>query len=423
MNIPTKMFEGKAVAISENQAVAASVEGQRSTAELEAMVWLAHSSPRDEAACRRLALKICEEPYMAENGVYRYTRGSTLIQGGSIILASELCQIWGNIVSGVMQLPDDRPEYWTFRAHAVDLERNVWRFQTFEVSKLIQRKSEDGVTRWIETTDQRDLRERSMAVASVVERNCILRVLPGSLVRQCVDRCNETFATLKKIAPNPEKIKTSFASIGVTGAMLEEYLSKALGALTPDELGALRDLFGEIRDGNLTWAEAAARDAGEKGTAPERFGDVGQNYRGHGREAPEQGEEPAKEPPKGATKKASKRRGRPPKAKPDSAPEASEPAKAPEPPPEAPEGTPDEPERTETAEETTAEAPEAEKGAKRSDFTDSEWSEIRRWLLKQGARNDVEAAPILAKYLPSAALRAAREDAAEESGSKRELLF
>ena len=188
--------EQKAIELTGREAVAVESGGRREVAELEAMVWQARHYPRDPELSTTRVLEMCRDPWLCENGVYRYQRGGQQIIGASIELASVIATEWGNFVSGVVQLPDDDSGKIAMKAYAWDIEKNRWRFRQFEVSKRHQRKMNDGSTKWITITDDRDIRERLNNVASREERNCILRALPGSLVQRSVEQCEMAWAAL-----------------------------------------------------------------------------------------------------------------------------------------------------------------------------------------------------------------------------------
>ena len=369
--------EQKAIELTGREAVAVESGGRREVAELEAMVWQARHYPRDPELSTTRVLEMCRDPWLCENGVYRYQRGGQQIIGASIELASVIATEWGNFVSGVVQLPDDDSGKIAMKAYAWDIEKNRWRFRQFEVSKRHQRKMNDGSTKWITITDDRDIRERLNNVASREERNCILRALPGSLVQRSVEQCEMAWAALLREDQKVDwdAVLAKFEGLGITQAMIEERAGKRIAEMGPKEAAALRRLFNAVKAGDLIWEEVPDQ--------PEFTAD-GDPNRGHGQANPHKDGDQPKARKKAAKKKAAKKGPQPVEKTPE---KPSEPAEAPE--------TPEPPAQEPPAPEPEAEAQESPEEAgprcSMADFTPGETSDVRAYLVSRGVKNDQDA--------------------------------
>lgn len=236
----------------------------RDRAELEAALLIARAHPRDEPACEAEILRACEIPAVAAAAVYRVRRDNDSVVDASIGLAREIRRLWGHLRSGVRVHPgagdDIHVEGW---AH--DLQRNTLVSYEHRVPRKVLRFL-DGASKgtWVDTTDEDALRELAQSVASRLERNAILRIVPEALVTAAVRRCIRTMDRVADgdVAASPSDVVRAilgrFGRFGVTREDLErkvgERLERAAG--NPKALAVLRETLAAIESGSTTAAAA-----------------------------------------------------------------------------------------------------------------------------------------------------------------------
>lgn len=222
--------------------------------ELEAMVSRAESRPRDEFMALEKMRTAARRPAFAEAAIYAFPRGGQTISGPSIALLRPLAIYWKNVRFGWRILHDD-DESVTLQGFAHDIESNVVRTQEARVKKLVQRKNKaTGKTEWTKP-DERDLRELLGRHGSVLERNCLLGVIPPDIVDDVVQTCAKTqgdIASGQLKASREDTIRAivlTFAELGVTKDMLESKIQHPVATITSDEIVALRGRYKAIKDG------------------------------------------------------------------------------------------------------------------------------------------------------------------------------
>lgn len=234
--------------------------GAAAAREIETALILAAKRPRNEAASVLRIEKACGRPSLAGDAIYSFPRGRQRVTGPSVVLARELARCWGNLRWGCDVLPSS-PELIHIRAWAWDLEANTKVTAEDRFKALIQRRTKrtdaDGkpITEWIEP-DERDLRELINRRAAFGIRNCLLQMIPADVVDLALARCSETSAKAARgeLTASREEVLRNLVRVyddfGVTQAMIEKRLGKALVEITPEELKDLRTDYRSIKDGN-----------------------------------------------------------------------------------------------------------------------------------------------------------------------------
>jgi hypothetical protein len=234
----------------------ASANESRAISEVQAAVIVAKRFPRDEAAARDKILTSCARPSLAEKAVFSYARGGSDVTGVTIRLAEEAARLWKNIDYGWRTI-EQRFDESTIEAFAVDLENNVRRSTQFTVSHRRHTKKGDFLL-----TDPRDIYEMQANQAARRVRACILSVIPGDIIEDARDQCEQTMNT--NVELTPDKLKSlvgAFAEIGVTLPMLEKRIQRKLDAIQPAQVVQLRKVYNSLRDGMSevgTWFEVEA---------------------------------------------------------------------------------------------------------------------------------------------------------------------
>lgn len=262
----------------------------RAQAEMQAKIIVARRFPRSEQAARQdLQNTVKGSPMLAERAAYRYPRGKkkdprtgqeveNIISGPSTYIAREAARVWGNIDYGTEVMRDTDSERH-IRCYAWDLQTNARRIEEVTFRKLVQRKKwvkKDGnakaepVTEWV-TPDERDLRELTNKYGSIGERNCILKILPSSLIDEVLTFASQV--TRETAAKHPETIRKrmadKFFELGITVPMLEDYLGHKLETCTPEEIDNLRGVHASLVDGEVTWDELRTAVLPDEEAVPE----------------------------------------------------------------------------------------------------------------------------------------------------------
>ena len=227
----------------EQNAIARTVEA-RAISEVQASVIMAKRYPRDEIRARDRILNACARPSLAERAVYLYSRGGSEISGASIRLAEESARQWGNIDYGWRTI-EQGYDSSIIEAYAIDLESNVRRSVEFTVSHKRHTKTRDYLV-----TDPRDIYEMQANQAARRVRACILSLIPGDIIDDARDQCEQTLKT--KIDLTPEKIKslvTRFAELDVTVEQIEKRIQRKMDSIQPAQVLQLHKIYNSIKEG------------------------------------------------------------------------------------------------------------------------------------------------------------------------------
>ena len=263
----------------------ASVLAARAKAEIEARYVIAMRRPRDWDEVRRRLLDACERPGFAGSATEKVWGAAWYskpigegVEGFSIRFAEEVLRCMGNLDARANVIWED-DEKRIVQVEVVDLESNISIPTTVVVRKTIERRflrkgeiaisvrtNSRGEPVYLRAaTDDEVLQMQNSAISKAL-RNGILRLLPGDIQAECRTRIMEI--RHGDIARDPDgtrkKIVDAFAQLGVKPAELKRYLGHDIAASAPEEMGALRDLWKEIRDGNTTWGEVLAAVTAER---------------------------------------------------------------------------------------------------------------------------------------------------------------
>lgn len=246
--------------------------------EIQGAIIVAKRFPRDEDQAFQKLMRVCGRSSFAEEAEYSFPRGGQTVRGPSVNLAREAKRLWGNMRSGFEVLRDDE-QGRKIRAWAWDVETNAYEFAEDEFRKLVYRKERrDRNNNVIKPAgwyppDERDLRELTNRRAAILERNCILQLLPRDLIEEAVEESRKTLTSSAEKDPDAarKKILKAFSEINVSAEMLATYLGHPVAQSSPAEIADLRSIYKSILDGNSTWAdyvngntEAATEDLKQK---------------------------------------------------------------------------------------------------------------------------------------------------------------
>lgn len=232
------------------------VEQARAIAEVRAAVMIAMDRPRDRTAAISEMREVCAIQSLADRAFFRVPRGGQHVNGESIHLARELARCWGNIDYGVKELArDDVRGQSELVAFAWDLQTNARSEITFIVPHTRGRNN----TR---LTGTQEIYENNASFAGRRLREAIFAVLPVWFKAEAAERCHETLKVGggKPLIQRVADLRISFEDIGVTVAQLERKRGRLIDQFLPDDVGALRVIFGSLKRGEVTIAEEFPSD-------------------------------------------------------------------------------------------------------------------------------------------------------------------
>lgn len=226
------------------------VEQQRAVAEVQAMLIVARSVPRDPVRARDLIIQDCQSPKVAEEALYDYARGGTEITGPTIRLLEVIVRRWGNMETGVKELSRENGVSQCL-AFAWDLETNWKDSRLFHTKHW--RDTKGGGYR---LTDERDIYEAIANVGARRKRACMEAIVPRDVVDAAVAQCDKTMkSTADCSAEAMKKMVEAFAAFGVTREQIEKRIQRRLDSIQPAQVVSLKKIYASLRDGM-----SAARD-------------------------------------------------------------------------------------------------------------------------------------------------------------------
>lgn len=237
------------MAAQQNQ-VATDVTGsatdqQRAIAEVQASLLIAQSCPRNELRARDKLLVACQRLRLAEGAVYVYKRAGTEVKGPSIRLAEAAARYYGNLDYGFREVAR-RPGESEVEAYCWDKESNTRVSRLFTVKHL--RDLKGGKT--MALSAERDIYEAIASQAQRRVRSAILEIIPGDIIEDALDACDQT---LKAAVPDlPKAIKAvlqTFAAMGVNQVMLETRMGRKAESFQAADIIALRRIWAGMKDG------------------------------------------------------------------------------------------------------------------------------------------------------------------------------
>lgn len=269
--------EQSLVQVAETSSIALA---EQAKAAVQARWIMAMQRPRDLMLSRQRLLDDCARPVFAQKAIYKKPVGEG-VEGPSIRLAEAAARAMGNIYCEVSAIYDDAQKR-IVRVSATDLEANITYPMDVTIAKTIERskalpgrkilatrKNSKGYDVFIiEATDE-EILDKERATASKAMRTCLLRLIPGDLLEEAVERC---YATRRgEIAKDPatarKKMVDAFAALGINASQLADYLGHPVDTTTPDEIDAVRSLYSALEDKETTWGEVMEERRAQRGGA------------------------------------------------------------------------------------------------------------------------------------------------------------
>lgn len=275
------------------------VAASRSAQEIQAAVLLAKRFPRDVNAAYQRIMNSCKRKKLAEQALYAYPRGGTMVTGPSIRLAEELARGWGNMDFGVVELEQKAGESICM-AYAWDLETNTRQTKVFTVSHFRQTKT----SRYL-LTDPRDIYETVANQGARRMRACVLAIIPGDIQEEAIEECQRTLkgSNNEPLSDRVRKMVAKFAELGISQVMIEGRLGHNIDSVLEIELVNLRGIYQSIKDGmssvddNFKRPEPTSKGAKPKKSPTE---DLADRLGEENQEPPVAAEDESQEPPEAA---------------------------------------------------------------------------------------------------------------------------
>lgn len=258
-------------------------------AAVEARYILAMRRPRDIDTVRAVLIRECKRPSFAEDARYSVPRGGKAIEGPSIRFAEAAKRAMGNMLAETYVVYDDA-DLRQLRVCVTDLEANDTYNQDVVVSKTVERRqlregqsakgtrrnSYGDVVYLVEASDD-DLLNKQNALISKAMRTLILRLVPGDIIEEAMQRCVQTLNDRSAQDPDAarKQLGDAYMVLGIAPDQIAKYLGHPLQQTTQAEYAQLRALYTALRDGNVQWVDALeqrmeqrAADAAEPAIAP-----------------------------------------------------------------------------------------------------------------------------------------------------------
>jgi hypothetical protein len=220
------------------------VASTRAEHEVQASFVIAQKFPRSEQQCYTEIINACKRPFLAEQAMYAYPRGGTLVTGPSIRLAEAMAQSWKHLDFGIEEVSQSNGVS-VAKAFCIDLQKNTRSTKTFYVKH--ERHTKTGVKK---LTDPREIYELVANQGARRLRACILAILPGDVVEAAVDQCKKTLESSDiPISDQIRKMVLAFDELGVKVEHLEKRLGHKLDAVIPAEIVTLKGVYKSLKDG------------------------------------------------------------------------------------------------------------------------------------------------------------------------------
>ena len=220
-------------------------ESSRALGEIQAMLTIAQSRPRDEIRAIQKITNACQRSRLAELSEYSYSKGGTAISGATIRLLEVIGQNWGNMTWGFRELSQEVGVESTVQAYAWDLENNVKITRDFVVPHSM---SAYGRIKLL--TDQREIYEWIANQAQRRVRTCLENCIPRDIIEDAREECQKTLkSSIDMSEARIISLIKGFEKYGVSKAQVEARIQRNASAMEAAQYIALVRIGNSMRDG------------------------------------------------------------------------------------------------------------------------------------------------------------------------------
>ena len=227
---------------------ATAVEQARAVAEVAAAVRVAQDNPRNVPNAIAQMEQACRQPALANRAFYSLPRAGGRVEGSTVHLAREIARCWGNVDYGIREMRrDDDAGQSEMQAWAWDQESNVRSTRSFIVPHERMAKKQRQ-----KLTDLGDIANNNNSVAARAVRETIFTILPVWFREQAESIAAATLQDGggKTREQQVAEIVGQYAQhFNVTVKQLEERLQRKAADWTPQDIGGLKVLGGELSRG------------------------------------------------------------------------------------------------------------------------------------------------------------------------------
>lgn len=256
----------------------------RATAMVQAKYVMAMQNRRIFDDVRTELLRECDRPGFAKASRYCKPQGrkkneetgeweDNFVVGWSIRFVEAAVRVMGNVDPETETLYDDEHKR-IVRCSVTDLEKNTSWSSQITIEKTIERrelkkgqvplarrKNSYGEDVYILPATDDDVRMKEARLNSITLRTLGLRLIPGDLLDDCLERVMKTQRLEVQQDPLAARkaLVDNFAALGVKVADLSEYLGgRKLDEITPDQVLELRAIGVTMRDDGVPWRDVLA---------------------------------------------------------------------------------------------------------------------------------------------------------------------
>jgi len=265
------------VARSGELAVAAGAAAAK--AEVEAAHIIAMKQGRDWDEARQAIMRACNNSDFAETAL-----GKRPVGGGKVWREPTIRFVEVGLQAAKHMRVVTRAIYSdefavVYQTSVTDLVNNQTYSKEFRLERTVERKSADGrdvvgertnsngQKTYIVIATEDEMNNKIAANESKAIRTLGMRLIPEWIKAEAKETLQR--AKIAKVKQDPEayrrKLADAFSSIGISVAMLKDYLGHTLESLPDDELADLRSLYEDLKDGSCKWSDVV----GSKKTEPE----------------------------------------------------------------------------------------------------------------------------------------------------------
>lgn len=262
--------------------MAASAAAAQAKAAVESRYLMALQRPRDMERFRTNLLAACDVPAFAEEARYRKPVGKDFVEGWSIRFAEEAARHYGNLLNEATVTFDD-DDRRIVRMSVTDLENNLTYPYDAVVEKTVERlsvpqgrevissrKNSRGQTTFkLKAFGDEIINQQNNQISKGL-RNGMMRLISAALQAECLERIQAALSKASREYMAVEKLLAAFLKIGVTEAMVDEYLGHSAESMMPEQFAALSAIGQAIKDGETTWDDMMAHRPAKETPRPQQ---------------------------------------------------------------------------------------------------------------------------------------------------------